>query len=220
MLLSSHRLLRFCHSPGWKEAATGGGSDVVSSFSLPFYPLYIENVFLFPSFPGKTSSSSHTSFYHHTTECVFLLSCSSFGLIKKNALGAFLPKFQVLQAISVSCRQHHPDPRIGAVLTQPITTIAMTVANAGFVLTVLGVSSHSLPFVPRFPELITWERPWGPALDLLFSVCICSLGDLMQSHALNTFSMPMTPKLSPAQTSLPNSRLMYPIAYPVSLLNV
>lgn len=83
MLLSSRCLLLFCHSPGWKEAATGG---------VAFFLLYIENVFLSPSFPGKILSSIHTSFYHYTTEYAFLLSCSSSGLMK-NALGAFLSNF-------------------------------------------------------------------------------------------------------------------------------
>lgn len=41
----------------------------------------------------------------------------------------------------------------------------------------------------------------GSALDLLFSVYICSLGDVIQCHAVNTFYVPITPKLPSAQTS-------------------
>lgn len=120
--------------------AAAGRRGVTSSF-FSFLLLYMGNVFPFPPFPGKTFLPSCTTFYHYTTEFMFLFFGSTSGLMKNSAT---LLNFQILQAPSVSFRQYHPDLRIGAASMQPITTNKTnTTTDTEIMLIVLVNPSHS-----------------------------------------------------------------------------
>ena len=214
MLLSSHCLLLFCRSDGWKGAAAGGGSGVASSF-FPFYTwgmfscfyLSLARSFLFLA-PAFITTQLSMCFF-----CPALLFWWKINLAAFLIFRSFRYPLSALDSITLTwglvlqwCSQQ---PRM--------TTIDNNSYKYWIVVTMLATPSHSALLVaPRLPELLIWE--W-PRAQPLISFYIPLLP--WWSHPVSCFKYLLHADGSKTISSLAsflNSKLVYLTLYPVSPL--